>query len=39
MMNATGLKKIMREAVSFAMHFAHGGLLVAGIIVTAFLFA
>ena len=39
MMNATGLKKIMREAASFAMHFAHGGLLVAGIIVTAFLFA
>lgn len=39
MMNATELKKFMQEAASFVMHFAHGGLLVAGIIVTAFLFA
>lgn len=39
MINATELKKFMQEAASFAMHFAHGGLLVAGIIVTAFLFA
>lgn len=38
-MNAARLKKFMREAASFAMHFAHGGLLVAGILVTAFLFA
>ncbi|MBI4988559.1 MAG: transglycosylase SLT domain-containing protein [Rhodocyclales bacterium] len=39
MLNATGLKKFMREAASFAMHFAHGGLLVTGILVTVFLFA
>lgn len=39
MTDASGLKKIMREAVFFAMHFAHGGLLVAGIIVTVFLVA
>lgn len=37
-MNATGLKRFMREAASFAMHFTHGGLLVAGILVTVFLF-
>ena len=36
---ATGLKRFMRETASFAMHFAHGGLLVAGILVTGFLFA
>ncbi len=39
MMNATGLRRLMREAASFALHFAHGGLLVAGILVTVFLFA
>lgn len=38
-MNATGLKKIMREAASIAMHFTHGGLLVAGMLVIGFLFA
>lgn len=39
MTNATGLRKFMKEAASFAVHFAHGGLLVAGILVTTFLFA
>lgn len=39
MTHVTGLRKLMREALSFAMHFAHGGLLVAGILVTGFLFA
>lgn len=39
MINAAGLKRFMREAASFAMHFAHGGLLVTGILVTVFLFA
>jgi len=39
MMNAAGLKKFMREAASFAMHFTHGGLLVAGMLATGFLFA
>ena len=39
MMNAAGLKRFVREAASFAMHFAHGGLLVAGLLVTVFLFA
>lgn len=38
MTNATGLKKFMKEAASFAVHFAHGGLLVTGILVTVFLF-
>lgn len=38
-MNANGLKRFTREAVSFAMHFAHGGLLVAGVLVTGFLFS
>lgn len=36
---AAGLKKFMREAAFFVMHFAHGGLLVTGILVAAFLFA
>ncbi len=39
MMSATELKKFMREAASFVIHFAHGGVLVAGILVTALLFA
>ena len=39
MTDATGLRKFMREAASFAMHFTHGGLLVVGILVTGFLFA
>lgn len=39
MLNAAGLKRFMREAASFAMHFAHGGFLVAGMLVTGFLFA
>lgn len=39
MTNAAGLKKIMREAAFFVMHFAHGGLLVAGFIVTVILVA
>lgn len=38
-MNATELKKLIREATSFVIHFAHGGLLVAGILVTALLLA
>lgn len=36
---ATGLRTFIREAASFIMHFAHGGLLVTGILVAAFLFA
>lgn len=39
MTNATALRKFIKEAASFAVHFAHGGLLVAGILVTTFLFA
>jgi len=39
MMNAAGMKKLMRDAASLAMHFAHGGLLVIGILVTVYLFA
>jgi soluble lytic murein transglycosylase-like protein len=39
MSNAAGLKRFMREAVSIAMHFTHGGLVAAGILVTGFLFA
>lgn len=39
MMSATELKTFMKEAASFVIHFAHGGLLVAGILVTALLFA
>ena len=39
MNNPATLKKFMREAAAFAMHFAHGGLLVAGMIVTALLFS
>ena len=35
----TGLRKFMREAASFMVHFAHGGLLVTGFLVTVFLFA
>lgn len=38
MNNPEALKKFMRETASFAMHFAHGGLLVAGLIVTTLLF-
>jgi hypothetical protein len=38
MNNPEVLKKFMRETASFAMHFAHGGLLVAGLIVTTLLF-
>lgn len=38
-MNNMTLKKYAREAASFLMHFAHGGLLVTGILVTALLFA
>jgi hypothetical protein len=38
-MNNVTLKKYAREAASFLMHFAHGGLLVTGILVTALLFA
>ncbi len=39
MSNAIGLKKFMRDVASFLMHFAHGGLLVTGILVTLFLLA
>lgn len=39
MNNPAALKKFMREAAAFAMHFAHGGLLVAGMIVMALLFS
>ena len=39
MTSFAGMRKIMREALSFAMHFAHGGLLVAGILVMGFIFA
>jgi soluble lytic murein transglycosylase-like protein len=38
-MNNATLKKIARETAGFLMHFAHGGLMVAGILVTALLFA
>lgn len=39
MMDVAGIKKLMRDTASLAMHFAHGGLLVIGILVTVFLFA
>lgn len=39
MMSSTELKRFMREAASFVIHFAHGGLLVAGILVTTLLLA
>lgn len=38
-MSSMAVKKFAREAISFLMHFAHGGLLVMGIIVTSLLFA
>ncbi len=38
-MNNATLKKYARELASFLMHFAHGGLLVAGVLVTGLLFA
>lgn len=38
-MNAAVMKRFMREAIAFTMHFAHGGLLVAGMLVVGFLFA
>lgn len=39
MMNAAELKRFVKEAASFAIHFAHGGLLVAGILVTTLILA
>jgi soluble lytic murein transglycosylase-like protein len=39
MMYAIEMKKLMKEAASFVIHFAHGGLLVAGILVTTLLLA
>lgn len=38
-MSSMAVKKFAKEVVSFLMHFAHGGLLVMGIIVTSLLFA
>jgi soluble lytic murein transglycosylase-like protein len=38
-MSNASVKKIAREAASFLMHFTHGGLLVAGILVLVFLLA
>lgn len=37
-MNPTNVKQFIRETASFLMHFAHGGLLATGIVVTVFLF-
>jgi soluble lytic murein transglycosylase-like protein len=38
MISATGFRLLVRETASFVMHFAHGGLLVIGLLVAAFLF-
>lgn len=38
-MSNTAVKKYVREAASLLMHFAHGGLLVAGLMITVFLLA
>ncbi|CAG0933015.1 MAG: Membrane-bound lytic murein transglycosylase C [Rhodocyclaceae bacterium] len=38
-MRGIEVRKFAKETASFLMHFAHGGLLVTGIIVTVFLFA
>ena len=38
-MRNIAVMKFAKEAASFLMHFAHGGLLVTGVVVTVFLLA